>query len=63
VLIVGYKFDLKNNILKPETVSNPSAGREHVFHAWRFGKKLGEPVLMLSNPTVSVESHDDIDKE
>jgi hypothetical protein len=63
VLIVGYTFDLRNNNLKPETVSNPSAGREHVFHAWRVGKKLGEPVLMLNNPTVSVESHDDLDAE
>jgi hypothetical protein len=44
-------------------VSNPSAGQEHVFHAWRVGKKLGEPVVMVSNPTVPVESHDDVDKE
>jgi len=63
VLIVGYTFDLRNNSLKPETVSNPSAGREHVFHAWRVGKKLGEPVLMLNNPIVSFESHDDLDTE
>ena len=63
VLIVGYTFDLRNNNLKPETVSNPSAGREHVFHAWRVGKKMGEPVLMLKNPTVAAESHDDLDTE
>ena len=63
VLIVGYTFDLRNNILKPETVSNPSVGQEHVFHAWRVGKKLGESVLMLSNPTVPDENHDDVDKE
>jgi hypothetical protein len=63
LLIVGYTFDLRNNILKPETVSNPSAGQEHVFRAWRVGKKPGEPVLMLSNRTLPVESHADADKE
>jgi hypothetical protein len=32
-LIVGYTFDLKTNELKPESVANPAAGKEHCFVA------------------------------
>ena len=63
LLIVGYTFDLRKNTLKPETVSNSSAGQEHVFNAWRLGRRPGEPVLMLKNPAVPAESDDDVDKE
>jgi hypothetical protein len=44
--IVGYTFDLRHNILTPETVPNPAAGREHVFHAYRLIGSPGEPVAM-----------------
>src|SRR6266487_6486522 len=30
-LIVGYTFNLRKNTLKPESVDNPAAGREHSF--------------------------------
>lgn len=45
-LIVGYSFDLQQNILRPKTIPNPSAGREHVFGAWRLENGPDEPVLM-----------------
>jgi len=45
-LIVGYTFDLRHNILKPKSVPNPSAGREHIFQAWRLESGSDEPVVM-----------------
>ena len=54
-LIIGYTFDLKGNTLVPETISNPSAGREHVFVAWRLETVLGEPVAMREDISLSVE--------
>src|SRR6266567_2466943 len=33
-LIVGYTFDLRTNTLKPESVGNPAAGKEHNFVAY-----------------------------
>lgn len=45
-LVVGYRFDLRKNTLVAETVPNPSAGREHIFKAWRLGERLGGPVTM-----------------
>lgn len=45
-LIVGYTFDLKQNRLQARTVANPSAGREHLFDAWRLPGAPGEPVSM-----------------
>jgi len=59
LLIVGYTFDLRRNTLRPETVRNSSAGREHIFQAWRLGKRLGEPVQMLKDPAVRFETDDD----
>lgn len=35
-LIVGYSFDLKTNEIIPQKVPNPSAGKEHLFRAWRL---------------------------
>ena len=35
-MVVGYSFDLQTNLLAPRTVSNPGAGKEHVFRAWRL---------------------------
>ena len=58
-LIVGYTFDLRQNTLKPETVPNPAAGREHVFRAWRLESILEEPVAMRQEPLVNAESDED----
>ncbi len=45
-LIVGYRFDLGENVITPETVPNPSAGQEHVFGAWRLNDGSDESVAM-----------------
>ena len=45
-LIVGYRFDLRNNTLTAETVSNPGAGQEHCFRAWRLKDESGESVRL-----------------
>lgn len=55
-LIVGYTFDLRNNTLMPETVPNPSAGKEHIFRAWRLRGSLMEAVTIREKPAVPVES-------
>lgn len=45
-LVVGYAFDLRTNTLTSETIPNPSAGREHLFRAWRFKDGSDEQVTM-----------------
>lgn len=46
-LIVGYTFDLKANIIKPRTISNPNSGMVHAFRVWRLNNESGERVRML----------------
>jgi len=46
-LIIGYTFNLRDNTLTPEIIPNPSAGREHVFHAWRLVGSSNEPAFRL----------------
>jgi hypothetical protein len=62
-LIIGYNFDLRNNALTPDTVSNPFAGREHIFHAWRLDSELYEPVIMRETAVIIKENNDDGDNE
>jgi hypothetical protein len=62
-LIIGYAFDLKNNVLTPETVPNPFAGREHTFYAWRRDNESDEPVTMRATPAIINKSHDDSNNE
>ncbi len=57
-LIVGYSFDLRRNALNPETVPNPSAGREHIFRAWRLKDAPGEAVAMREIAEDSDESEE-----
>ncbi len=45
-LIIGYNFDLQQNVLTPETMRNPSAGREHAFRAWRLDDGSEQAVMM-----------------
>lgn len=54
-LVVGYTFDLRNNTLTPETIPNPTAGREHVFRAWRLDGGPEEPVSMRDPAMVGTE--------
>jgi len=46
-LVVGYGFDLRTNELRPEFVSNPGAGVEHCFSAYRLEAESG-PLVELS---------------
>lgn len=57
LLIVGYTFDLRGNTLRPKTIRNPSAGREHVFYAWRLSKGSNEAVKLRA-PSACVEGGD-----
>jgi hypothetical protein len=45
-LIVGYTFNLRSNILTPELVGNASAGKQHLFRAYRLKRAPGEAVAM-----------------
>ncbi len=51
-LIVGYAFDLRKNTLKPETIANPSAGKKHVFRAWRISGGGKESVALRKSVAV-----------
>jgi hypothetical protein len=53
-LIVGYKFDLRTNVLDAETIPNPNAGIEHRFIAYRMQGQGGSRVSMVGNPTAIV---------
>ena len=44
-LVAAYTFDLRTNDLEIKTMTNPYAGREHRFRAWRVGT-VGSPVEM-----------------
>jgi len=46
-LVVGYAFDLKTNELFARKISNPSAGKEHAFVAYRTKADSNKPVVGL----------------
>ncbi len=50
-VLVSYAFDLRRNELRAETVSNPAAGREHRFTAWRLKEAPCEPVSLRTGST------------
>ena len=35
-LVVGYEFDLRNNVIVPATIPNPAVGTVHAFVAYRL---------------------------
>lgn len=45
-IVVAYSFDLKTNEIVARKVSNPDAGKEHRFRAWRLAGDPMEPVSM-----------------
>ncbi|MGH9842912.1 MAG: hypothetical protein ACREEM_29590 [Blastocatellia bacterium] len=61
-LIVGYKFDLKNNVLSPDVVPNPATGKEHRFSAWRLRQSSGGPVLMRTRTDAETANNDDAEE-
>lgn len=50
-IVVGYSFSLETNVLTPTKVTNPEAGREHLFSAWRCKGSPADPVVMRSVPS------------
>ena len=54
-LIVGYTFDLQTNTLKPESVDNAAAGKEHEFVAYRLKSSATEEVAMRPPREVNAE--------
>jgi hypothetical protein len=47
-LVVGYTFDLRTNELKAERMSNPNAGTEHRFAAYRLKSQAKKPISLVS---------------
>ena len=45
-LIIGYSFDLKTNKIKSKKIPNPSAGKEHIFKAWRTRRSPINKVIL-----------------
>jgi len=58
-LIIGYTFDLKKNTILPKTASNPSAGQEHTFLAWRVEDGSNEVVEMNEHYEGIVEEEEE----
>ena len=52
-LVVGYTFDLRTNDLKSEKITNPQAGTEHRFIAYRLKSQTSKPVSMIQRVTGS----------
>ena len=45
-LVIRYQVDLEQNVLTSSTIPNPSAGKAHLFRAWRLHSGADEPVAM-----------------
>ncbi|MGH8579572.1 MAG: hypothetical protein ACREVK_05415 [Gammaproteobacteria bacterium] len=55
-LVVGYTFDLRTNELQAERVTNPSAGAEHRFVAYRLSSDASKSVSMVDEAAVLDET-------
>lgn len=67
-MVVSYSFDLRTNELATTTVANPSAGREHLFKAYRVREDPIEPVSLqersrLLASLASAENPDNNDQD
>jgi len=45
-MVIGYTYDLRTNELTADLASNPSAGKEHRFGAYRL-KGMGNGVVSM----------------
>jgi hypothetical protein len=61
-LLVGYTFNLRTNELRYERVTNPTAGAEHRFVAYRLAGESPKPVAMTSS-IASLEEAPETDPE
>jgi hypothetical protein len=51
-VVVAYSFDLRTNEIATTNVPNPSAGREHVFNAYRVAGDPTDPVTLRTRNRV-----------
>jgi hypothetical protein len=51
-LVAGYSFDMRTNRLKATLVANPTAGRQHVFAAYRL-KEADGPTVAMAPPRLT----------
>lgn len=61
-LVVGYNFDLRTNLLRPERVPNPHAGREHRFVAYRMKDDNERTVGLRKQETVIAEQEQELEQ-
>ncbi len=54
-VVVAYSFDLRTNDLQTAMLDNPSAGREHVFKAYRLKGDPAETVSLRNQAQVIAE--------
>ena len=54
-LVVGYRFDLRNNDLDAERIPNPTAGTKHEFVAYRHTSQTDKPVAMTTRIAAIIE--------
>jgi len=59
-LVIAYQFDLRKNELRTTTAPNPSAGREHVFTAYRLAGDPTDAVSLRSRERVLQEMKADL---
>jgi hypothetical protein len=53
--VIAYRFDLRKNELHTTTTPNPSAGREHIFTAYRLAGDPTDAVSLRSRESVLQE--------
>jgi len=64
-MVVAYQFDLRTNELDTTLVPNPSAGREHLFKAYRLKGdptetlELRERSREIAEATLNLDNEDD----
>lgn len=49
-MVIGYSFDLRNNEIESENITNPNAGTKHDFIACRLKHQSAKPVNLIDNP-------------
>ena len=51
-VVVAYSFDLRTNEITTTNVPNPSAGREHVFKAYRIAGDPADAVTLRARKKI-----------